>query len=73
LGNSKLRAPLGLTVLLEDGRELAADLVVMAIGIKPSTELAKKADIHCERGIVVDDTMLTYDGLIHAVGECAHL
>jgi nitrite reductase (NADH) large subunit len=57
-------------VLLEDGRELPGDLVVMAIGIKPNVELARKAGIHCERGIVVDDTMLTYDGLVHAVGEC---
>ena len=57
-------------VKLKDGREIPADLVVMAIGIKPSIELAKKAGIHCERGILVDDTMLTYDPLIHAVGEC---
>jgi nitrite reductase (NADH) large subunit len=58
-------------VMLEDGSEIAADLVVMAVCIRPNTDLAKKAGIHCERGIVVDDTMLTYDGSIYAVGECA--
>ena len=53
-----------------DGSELAADLVVMAVGIRPNFELAKKAGLHCERGIVVSDTMQTYDGRIYAVGEC---
>ena len=57
-------------VKLTDGREIPADLVVMAIGIKPNTELAKKAGIHCERGIVVSDTMQTFDPLAYAVGEC---
>jgi nitrite reductase (NADH) large subunit len=50
--------------------ELAADLVVMAVGIRPSTALAESAGIHCERGIVVDDTLQTYDPKIYAVGEC---
>jgi nitrite reductase (NADH) large subunit len=58
-------------VRLESGEEIPADIVVMAIGIKPNIELAQKAGIYCERGIVVDDTMLTYDPLAHAVGECA--
>ncbi len=58
-------------VELEDGTKIDADLVVMAVGIRPSIELAQKAGIHCERGIVVDDTMLTYAPGIYAVGECA--
>ena len=58
-------------VSLEDGTEIPADFVVMAVGIKPSIELAKKAGIHCQRGIVVDDTMQTYAPGIYAVGECA--
>ena len=58
-------------VKLKDGTIIDADIVVMAIGIKPNIELAKKANIYCERGIVVDDTMLSFDPLIHAVGECA--
>jgi len=58
-------------VLFEDGREVSADLVVMAAGIRPDFELAQAAGIHCERGIVVSDTLQTYDPRIYAVGECA--
>src|SRR3954453_13405551 len=58
------------SVRFKDGTELAADIVVMAVGIKPNIDLAKKAGLHCERGIVVSDTMQTYDGRIYAVGEC---
>ncbi|GMR08285.1 MAG: nitrite reductase large subunit NirB [Gammaproteobacteria bacterium] len=57
-------------VLLEDGRELTADIVVMAVGIRPNIELAKKTHLHCERGVVVNDTMQTFDPRIYAVGEC---
>jgi nitrite reductase (NADH) large subunit len=58
------------SVRFADGSEVAADIVVMAVGIRPNTELAKAAGLHCERGVVVDDTMQTYDGRIYAVGEC---
>ena len=54
-----------------DDTEVKADLLVMAVGIKPSIELAQSAGLHCERGLVVDDTMQTYDPKIYAVGECA--
>lgn len=54
----------------KDGEEIAADLVVMSAGIRPNIALAKSAGIHCERGIVVSDTMQTYDPKIYAVGEC---
>ncbi|MEK7262186.1 MAG: nitrite reductase large subunit NirB [Pseudomonadota bacterium] len=57
-------------VALEDGREFTADLVVMAVGIRPNIELAKKAGLYCERGVVVSDTLQTYDPSIYAVGEC---
>ncbi len=53
-----------------NGDEIEADLVVMAVGIKPNIELAQKAGLHCERGIVVSDTMQTFDPRIWAVGEC---
>lgn len=53
-----------------DGGELEADLVVMAAGIRPNIALAKKAGIHCERGIVVNDTLQTFDPKIYALGEC---
>ncbi len=57
-------------VRLKDGLEIPADLVVMAVGIRPNIELAKKAKLHCERGIVVNDTLQTFDPRIYAVGEC---
>jgi nitrite reductase (NADH) large subunit len=61
-----------LALKLKDGRELPADLVVMAAGIRPNTELAEKMGLHCNRGIVVNDTLQTItDPRIYAVGECA--
>jgi nitrite reductase (NADH) large subunit len=53
-----------------DGLEVPADLVVMAVGIRPNFALAASAGIHCDKGIVVNDTMQTYDPRIYAVGEC---
>ena len=55
----------------DDGTIINADLVVMAVGIRPNFTLAKESGIHCERGIVVDDAMKTGDSNIYAVGECA--
>ncbi len=57
-------------VRFADGTEVDADLVVMAVGIRPNIELAQKAGLHCERGIVVNDTMQTFDPKIYSVGEC---
>ncbi|MCH8156883.1 MAG: NAD(P)/FAD-dependent oxidoreductase [Nitrospinae bacterium] len=57
-------------VRFKGGLEIAADLVVMAVGIRPNIDLAEKANVYCERGIVVNDTMQTYDGRIYSVGEC---
>jgi nitrite reductase (NADH) large subunit len=57
-------------VSFADGDEIPADLVCMAVGIRPNDELAKAAGIHCNRGIVVNDTMQTFDPRIYAVGEC---
>ncbi len=54
----------------KDGYEIPADLVVVAAGIRPSTALAESAKLYCNRGIVVSDTMQTYDPRIYAVGEC---
>jgi nitrite reductase (NADH) large subunit len=59
-------------VKLKDGDTIPADIVCMAAGIRPNVELAEKAGIHCERGVVVNDTMQTYDPRIYAVGECAN-
>jgi nitrite reductase (NADH) large subunit len=57
-------------VTFEDGTELDADLVVMAVGVHPNIELAIRAGVRCERGILVDDTLQTWDPCIYAVGEC---
>jgi nitrite reductase (NADH) large subunit len=57
-------------VRFKDGSEIAADLVVMAAGVRPNIALAQDAGLHCERAIVVDDTLQTYDPRIYAVGEC---
>jgi nitrite reductase (NADH) large subunit len=57
-------------VRLADGTELAADIVVMAAGIRPNIALAKAAGLDCGRGIQVDDGMRTSDPAIYAVGEC---
>jgi nitrite reductase (NADH) large subunit len=61
-----------MAVQFKDGTEIPADLVVMAAGIRPNTELAEKIGIHCNRGIVVTDTMQTItDPRVYSVGECA--
>ncbi|WP_434625214.1 nitrite reductase large subunit NirB [Azospirillum sp. B2RO_4] len=57
-------------VRLKDGRELPADIVVMAVGIRPNMALGKAAGLDCGRGIRVDDQMRTSDPSIYAVGEC---
>ncbi len=65
LGHGKVEA-----VLLEDGTTYGADLVVMAVGIRPETRLATDAGIEVGRGITVSDAMVTSDPAILAVGEC---
>jgi nitrite reductase (NADH) large subunit len=57
-------------VQLADGRFIPADLVVLAIGIRPNIELAKQARLDVNRGIVVSDDMRTSDPDIFSVGEC---
>ena len=53
-----------------DGSELECDLFITAVGIRPNLALAKKAKLYCERGIVVNDNLQSYDPSIYAVGEC---
>ena len=57
-------------VRLKDGREIPADLVVMAVGIRPNVELAREAGLAVGRGIQIDDHMVTSDPAILSVGEC---
>ncbi|MFA6964785.1 NAD(P)/FAD-dependent oxidoreductase [Bosea sp. (in: a-proteobacteria)] len=58
-------------VELSDGEVIPADLVVIAIGVRPNVDLAKAAGIAVNRGIVVDDGMGSDDESIFAIGECA--
>ena len=59
-------------VQFKDGTEVPADLVVMAVGIRPNTALAESMRLHVNRGIVVSDTLQTVtDARVYAVGECA--
>ncbi len=58
-------------IKLADGREAPADLVVVAIGIRPETDLARAAGLEVNRGIVVGDNLCTSDPDIFAIGECA--
>jgi len=68
LGGKKVEA-----VELADGTRLPAELVVMAVGIRPNAELAKAAGLQVKRGIVVAPTMHTSDPEILAVGECVEI
>ncbi|MGY4281707.1 NADPH-dependent 2,4-dienoyl-CoA reductase/sulfur reductase-like enzyme [Bradyrhizobium sp. LM2.7] len=58
-------------VLLSDGRILAADLVVVGVGVLPNIELAAQAGLHVASGVVVDEYLLTSDLNISAIGDCA--
>ena len=68
VGNGKVEG-----VELTDGTVIPATLVVMAVGIRPNMALAKEARLEVNRGIVVDDGMLTSDPAIMALGECAEV
>ncbi len=57
-------------VQLADGRELPADLVVFAVGVRPNIDLARAGGLDVNRGIIVDDFMATSEPGIFAVGEC---
>ena len=56
---------------MSDGRRIEADLVVVAVGIQPNTELARKAGVDINRGIVVNDRLETSIPGHYAIGECA--
>jgi nitrite reductase (NADH) large subunit len=58
-------------VELRDGTTIAADAVVVAVGIRANAALARTAGIEVGRGIVVDDHLETNAAGVHAIGECA--
>jgi nitrite reductase (NADH) large subunit len=57
-------------IRLADGREIAGDLVLLAIGTRPNIDLARAAGLDLNRGIAVGDDLGTSDPAIYAVGEC---
>jgi 3-phenylpropionate/trans-cinnamate dioxygenase ferredoxin reductase subunit len=57
-------------VKTRDGREFAADLLIVGIGILPNAELAQAAGIECDGGIVVDACSRSSDAAIVAAGDC---
>jgi nitrite reductase (NADH) large subunit len=65
LGNGKAEG-----VAFKEGPSIDADFVVVAAGIRPNTELGRKAGLQVNRGIVVNDYMETSNPDIFAVGEC---
>lgn len=58
-------------LVLDDGAEVPAQLVVACTGVVPETALAERAGLRVRRGIVVDDRLRTGDPRIHAIGDCA--
>jgi nitrite reductase (NADH) large subunit len=57
-------------IRLTDGREFPAELVVLAIGIRPNIDLARAAGLDLNRGVLVGDDLRTSDPAVYAVGEC---
>jgi nitrite reductase (NADH) large subunit len=57
-------------VRLADGRQIAGDLAIIAIGIRPNVDLAASAGLNVNRGILVGDDMRTTEPETYAVGEC---
>ena len=57
-------------VIFSDNSELPADILIMATGVRPNKQLAEKMGLHCEKGIVVNSFMQTFDPRIYSVGEC---
>lgn len=60
-------------LMMNDGRRIPADFIVMAVGVVPNTVVAKDSGIEVNRGIVVDDCMHTSAPNVYAIGECVEL
>jgi nitrite reductase [NAD(P)H] large subunit len=56
---------------LKNGRSIDADMIVMAVGIRPNADLARLSGVTVNRGITVDDTLETSEQGVYALGECA--
>lgn len=68
LGRQQVRA-----VQLDDETLISTDIVVVAAGITPNTELAREAGLECGRAICVDQQLQTSDPAIYALGECCEV
>ena len=55
-----------------EGEHIAADLVIVGVGVLPNIELAEAAGLPCENGITVDDHCRTADPSIFAIGDCCN-
>lgn len=71
LGTAVLGGRAAEGVALADGQEVAADLVLLAVGVRPNMELAAEAGLAVANGIVVDGHLRTSDPRIFAIGDCA--
>jgi assimilatory nitrate reductase electron transfer subunit len=59
-------------LMLDNGCELTADLIVLTCGSRPASRLAKQSGLYVRRGIVVDDRLTSItDDHVHAIGDCA--
>ena len=58
-------------VVLKDGRDVGAEIFIVAAGITPNAGLAADAGLDVGRGVIVDDHMRTTDGVIYAAGDVA--
>ena len=58
-------------VEFKDGRRIATDMAVVAVGIKPNAEVAAASGLAVNRGIIIDDNLLTNEPDVFAIGECA--
>ncbi len=60
-------------VALDDGEEIPADVVVVGIGVRPSTSLAQAAGLAVDNGVLVDEHLRTSDPDVFAAGDCVNL
>ena len=61
------------TIILNSGKEIGFDIVIMAIGVKPETKLAKDSGLEVQRGIIVNEFMQTSDSNIYAAGDSVEI
>ncbi len=71
-GDEKGKGKGRVNAVLCGDRKIAADLVIVGIGIIPNTELAEAAGLECDNGIQVDGHCRTSDPSIYAAGDCTN-